>query len=253
MLHFYHSCQLFNDPVDVGGHLGIDAGELGITAAQADGDDTHQLVVAVGERHQRASRVALTGVAWLVVPAAGAHLGSLEATREGVLELGYSLVGGLTGGRIEHPQRHLLQDIRPFTEELQHAPAGHLHVFADVLGAGWRQADGLHVLVQLHGPAQPHHGQVVLRADVLRMPHDTGDAPLLVGHLGPDGQVVVGNAHADGAGFLRSETVGSRQHVPVGDEGAAAEPVAQLPVRPSAEDHHPSPAMRVLFSVSRRE
>ena len=169
------------------------------------------------------------------------------------LELGNSLVGGLTGGRIGHPQLHLLQDVGRVTEELEQAPAGQLHVCSRVLGAGRRQADGLHVLVQLRGRAQSHHGQVVLRADILRVLHDPGDVPLLVGHFVRGRQVVVGNAHANGAGFLLPETVSGRQHVPVGDEGAAAEPVAQLSVCPSAEEHHPRPAMHQLASESRLE
>ena len=54
MLHLYHLCQLFNDPVDVGGHLGIDAGELRVAAAEAGGDDAHQLIGASAEERTRA-------------------------------------------------------------------------------------------------------------------------------------------------------------------------------------------------------
>ena len=74
------------------------------------------------------------------------------------------------------------------------------------------------------------------------MAGDTGKVPLLVAHLIWRSQIVVADEGPHRAGVLWPETVGGRQNVPVGDEGAAAEPVSESGVCPPPEQHHPRPA-----------
>ena len=237
------SRKLADDPVYIGRHLGIDPGELWVAAAEASRHDTHQLVGAIVQPgHQRTARVAATRVLRLAVPTLGTHLGALETARESRLEPGRpATVGGLALDRVADAQCRLLQDVGGLSEELEQTPAGHLHILTVVLGAGRRQADGRHVLRQVHRRRQPHHGQVVLGADVLRVSHDLGDVPLLVVHIGGDPQVVVADSDADGGRLPGTQTVSGRQQVPVRDEDPAAEPPTQDAVRPPSEQCHPRP------------
>ena len=66
------SAELADYPVDIGRHLGVEAGKLGAAAADAGGHDSHQLVgVVVQLHHQRAARVALITRRAVPLPALG--------------------------------------------------------------------------------------------------------------------------------------------------------------------------------------